>query len=139
MNWPAVVTSLMLIVACSDALSQKVYRCGPGGREYSQTPCPTGREIEVADPRSSEQQRDALAVAAGQARLAKDLRAERQEREREAATRPQGPAAIKPAVVAAATPSHPAEKRPKKKSTRNAGVKKDAAKAPGRVTSPPRP
>jgi hypothetical protein len=95
--------------------TQMVYRCGPGGREYSHKPCTTGREVTVADPRNEDQQRAAADVAASQTRLAKQLEAERHARE--AANAGKGPAAIKPApvVAAAASSAHPHGDKGKKK------------------------
>lgn len=134
MNWTAVATGLLMTIAGADALAQTVYRCGPGGREYSQTPCPAGHEVEVADPRSPEQQRAAQAAAAKDAQLARDLAAERHAREREAAARGLGPAAIKPAPAAASAAHAKAEKKSKKKSG-----KKPPADASWSATSPRRP
>ena len=45
-------------LACTGLHAQTVYRCGPEGRVYSQTPCPQGRTVDVNDERS-EQQRTA--------------------------------------------------------------------------------
>lgn len=58
-----------------------VYRCGPDGREYSDTPCRQGRAIDVADPRTDEERSAAREVAARDARLAARLRQERQKRQ----------------------------------------------------------
>jgi hypothetical protein len=134
----AIAASLLIVVASAQALAAPpIYRCGPDGREYSQTPCPAGREIDAADPRSAQQQRDGQAVAARDARLAKDLAAQRRSREREAAANGIGLAAIKrPAPAAAAT--HPqGEKKPKKKSGKKNTEK--PAGAEWRATSPQRP
>lgn len=95
----AALACLLIALAAADATAQKIYRCGPGGREYSQTPCPAGREIDASDPRSAEQQRDARAAAAADAKLARELADERRARERDAATRGLGPAGIKPAAA----------------------------------------
>jgi len=57
--------------------AQTVYRCGPDGRVYSQSPCPQGRAVDVSDERSTEQR------AAAQARARDDqLRGDALERER---------------------------------------------------------
>jgi hypothetical protein len=49
----------LLVVGAAAASAQTVYRCGPEGREYSQVPCKDGRSVDVADPRSKTQQREA--------------------------------------------------------------------------------
>ena len=127
MHWPTVVLSFALAMGAagtaqaqstSPSTSQKVYRCGADGREYSQTPCKAGREIEVADPRTPEQQRTGQAVAERQARLADQLAAERHARE--AAARGLGPAGIKPAPPVPDERVAKAErKKSKKKSKRH--------------------
>jgi hypothetical protein len=92
---------ILLFGAQAAAQSSKIYRCGPEGREYSQVPCKDGKVVDAADPRSAEQQRDALGVTESQKRLAASLEKERREREAKAAAT--GPAALtipKPAVPA---------------------------------------
>jgi hypothetical protein len=69
--------------------AQTIYRCGPDGREYSQTPCKDGRVVDAADPRSPDQQREARQIAESQARLARQLEAERRQREAKAPPPPQ--------------------------------------------------
>jgi hypothetical protein len=86
------VTATVLALAGAAASAQTVYRCGPDGREYSQTPCKDGRAVDVSDPRSAAQQREAKRVAADQRRLTDQLEAER--RQREAAALGQAPTAI---------------------------------------------
>lgn len=134
---PAVLTSLLLALAGADAAAQKVYRCGPDGREYSQAPCPAGRELDVSDTRSEAQRREAREAAAGEARLAKDLQAERREREREAAARGTGLAGIrKPAAPEAASGAKPAaEKKSKKKKS----GPREPAQADGKASASLRP
>jgi hypothetical protein len=73
---------------------QTVYRCGPEGRIYSQTPCADGKALTVDDPRSAEQQKAAREVSARDAEQARQLAAER--RQREAAARQQAAAGVKP-------------------------------------------
>jgi hypothetical protein len=43
---------------------QTVYRCGPEGRVYSQTPCSDGRPVTTDNSRSASQQNAAKEVAA---------------------------------------------------------------------------
>ena len=57
------------------------YRCANG--TYSSTPCPGGTQLDVADPRTPAQQQQAKDAAAREARLAKQLAAERRLREKE--------------------------------------------------------
>lgn len=65
------------LVAHVGVQAQTVYRCGPDGRVYSQTPCPQGRAVDVSDQRSAEQR------AAAQARTRDDqARGDALERER---------------------------------------------------------
>ena len=89
---------------------QTVYRCGPDGRVYSQTPCADGKALTVDDPRSAEQQKAARDVSARDAEQARQLAAER--RQREEAARKQGAAGIKPEAPAEAA-SAPRKKKTK--------------------------
>lgn len=68
---------LVTLMAAVSAQAQTVYRCGPEGRVYSQTPCPQGKAVDVSDDRSAEQR------AAAQARAREDRdRGDSLERER---------------------------------------------------------
>lgn len=102
------VATLSLLVATA-ALSagppQTVYRCGPDGRQYSQTPCADGREVTTEDSRSAEQQRAAREVSARDARRADKLAAER--KEREAAAKGQSEAGFRTGDAQAAAASEP--------------------------------
>lgn len=69
--------------------AQAVYRCGPEGRSYSQTPCADGRALDAADPRTADQRRQSQAAIATDQRLATAL-----ERERLAQERKPGPPAV---------------------------------------------
>lgn len=67
----------ILTVVCAVALggvsgagAQKVYRCGPDGRVYQQTPCAEGQVVDASDPRSAEQRKAAQAVARDDAKAA---------------------------------------------------------------------
>jgi hypothetical protein len=102
-----IVTLLMACAAVgaqAQPKAQKVFRCGPDGRIYSQTPCKEGTSVDVADPRSAEQQR-----AAAQAVKREEANTEKMARERqakEAAAAKQGAAHIpySAAIKAAAPP-----------------------------------
>jgi hypothetical protein len=91
--------------AASAAPPQTVYRCGPEGRVYSQTPCADGKPVTVDDPRSASQQKAARDVAARDADQARQLADER--RQREAAAKGQAAAGIKtvPAEAPASAPA----------------------------------
>lgn len=69
-----------------------VYRCGEG--QYSQTPCPGGRPLDTGPAPTPQQQAEARAAAATDAKLAEQLRQERHAREK--AARGQQPARIGP-------------------------------------------
>ena len=76
-------TLLLLLAAFigSAVQAQTVYRCGPDGRSYSQTPCALGRTVEVNDERSAQQRRDAIEVAERDRTLADSLQQDRLARE----------------------------------------------------------
>ena len=63
------------------AYAAGIYRCGPDGRTYSQTPCADGRLIDAADPRSDAERAEAKRVAARERNTAADLERERRARE----------------------------------------------------------
>ena len=73
---------LMAMAAQAQAPSAGVYRCG---NSYSATPCPGGQAVAADDPRSDAQRQQALAAKQQDAKLAKDLAAERRGREQAAA------------------------------------------------------
>lgn len=87
---------------------QTVYRCGPDGRVYSQTPCADGRAVTTEDSRSASQQKAASDVATRDAQQAQKLADER--RKREAAAKNQQAAGIRMPVAAAEGTSAPARK-----------------------------
>ncbi|MGA0610425.1 hypothetical protein [Caldimonas sp. KR1-144] len=102
--------------------AQTVYRCGPDGRSYSQTPCADGRAIEVADTRSDEQRRQSRAAIDADKRLADEL-----ERERLASERRPTPAAASLGGTPRAEADQPwrsAAKLPKPKGFKAQGASK---------------
>jgi hypothetical protein len=118
MNLPAPSTSRLAaawLLALSGSMAaaappQTVYRCGPDGRVYSQTPCADGRAVTTEDSRSASQQKAAGEVAARDAQQAQKLGDER--RQREAAAKNQQAAGIKmpaPAVEGASAPARKAK------------------------------
>jgi hypothetical protein len=119
---------LALLAACGAAgvqaqtKSQQVFRCGPDGRTYSQTPCKDGKEVDVADPRSAEQQRAAAQGVKREQAMTEKMARERQAREaaaaKQGATHIPYPAAIKaaappPAASAATGRKHKSKPKPK--------------------------
>ena len=73
----ALVLMMGLLCIGSSLQAQTVYRCGPDGRVYSQSPCPQGRAVDVSDERSATQR------AAAQDRARDDqVRGDALERER---------------------------------------------------------
>ena len=63
------------------AQAQTVWRCGPDGRSYSATPCPEGRVVAAADPRSAADVAAGREVARRESELARQLTLQRRERE----------------------------------------------------------
>ena len=106
-----VVLALLLTAASAQAqsLAPGVWRCGADGRSYSDTPCPGGLEVAVADPRSGPQVQAAQAAAARDRRLAEQLVREREQRDRLAQARFATP---RPTPIAAAAKSSKEAARP---------------------------
>ena len=77
--------ALMLVIGlAAPATAQKIYRCGPSGNVYSQHPCADGKALDINDPRTATQQREALADASKDAKRAEAMQREREEAERSA-------------------------------------------------------
>ncbi len=116
----AAVALLLLSGLASTFAAAPIYRCGPDGRVYSQTPCDGGRLIDAADPRSEAQRAEARRVAARERKTANDL--ERERRAQEAAQQPASATGIdgRPSAPETAAPPQPRAKpkhrgaRPKK-------------------------
>lgn len=81
------------------AQAQTIWRCGPDGRSFSDSPCAEGRMLEVADTRPSQDVAEARALADREIRLADRLRRERLREE--SAQRGNGLAALGPVSSAA--------------------------------------
>lgn len=73
--------ALSALAVCTTAPAQTIYRCGPDGRSYSQTPCAGARVVQAQDERTDQQRREAQAVAHSQRDLGESLAADRQARE----------------------------------------------------------
>jgi hypothetical protein len=100
----AIALACMASIAHAQTKAQKVFRCGPDGRIYSQTPCKDGATVEVADPRSTEQQR--AAAQANQREQAQNEKAARERHANEVAAAKQGAAHIPyTAAIKAAAPA----------------------------------
>ncbi|MDZ5455459.1 hypothetical protein [Azohydromonas lata] len=69
-----VLLPALLLAAATAASAQAVYRCGPDGSDYRQTPCPGGQALNVADPRTDAQRSEAAQRAQRDAELAQGLR-----------------------------------------------------------------
>jgi hypothetical protein len=64
----------LLLAATAAATAQTVYRCGPDGSDYRQTPCPGGQAVQAVDPRSEVQRNEATQRAQRDAALLQELR-----------------------------------------------------------------
>ena len=99
------VFALMLLAASlprvAVAASQGVWRCGPDGRSYESQPCKDGRAIELPGARPPADVLAAQRVAEADRRLARQLRDERLQRERELQARGPGVAGFGRAAPAA--------------------------------------
>ena len=113
----AALTVVLATALSSAAVAAPIYRCGPDGRVYSQTPCADGRLIDASDPRSAAQRAEASRVAARERKAADQL--ERDRREREAA---------QPAAQATGFNGRPAPPEPAASSAKPAKHKHHKAK-----------
>jgi len=95
------------LLAChgAEAAAQKVFRCGPDGRIYSQTPCKDGYEAIADDKRSPEQRKAAEDAVKREEKQAKEAVAA------QGAASTAKPAAAKPAASAAPSASASASNR----------------------------
>ena len=102
---------LLGCLAISGASAQQpVYRCG---NAYSQSPCPQGRVVDVADPRSQEQRVDARQLAGDEQQRA--LRMQRDRLTAQAATKPAGAGSLSALPAAAPASAGDRDRRTKKK------------------------
>ena len=86
MTLHTLIAGWMAIALITPAAAAEIYRCGPNGSTYSQTPCAEGRRIEINDARSDEQRAEARRVTERNLALASSLENDR--RADEAAHRP---------------------------------------------------
>lgn len=66
---------------CDVSEAATIYRCGPIGNAYSQTPCPDGSHLKVDDSRTPEQHSQARLLAANTRDLGNALERERLDKE----------------------------------------------------------
>ena len=103
-----IALALLLASAALQATAAgPIYRCGTS---YSQTPCPGGKLVDAADPRSAAQRAEAQRIAARERRDAAQL--ERERRAREAADKASA------AKAAASGPAHGKDKKKRAKVAR---------------------
>lgn len=106
---PLVVVACALVLSPALAEAAPIYRCG---QTYSQTPCPGGRLIDAADPRSAAQRAEARRTVERERQLAVQMERDRQQQEAGA------PKALATGVDAKAPPpaaSQPVPPKNKKK------------------------
>ena len=134
MKAAATALAALLPLLAQAAPPQTVYRCGPDGRVYSQTPCADGKPVTVDDPRSGEQQKAAREVASRDADHARKLADERHQRE--AAAKGQAAAGFRTAPTSALAASAPPHKTKRRKAKATAG---DGAANPVMIVPAPQP
>lgn len=106
---------LLGFATASSCWAQAVYRCGPQGRDYSQTPCKDGRAVDVDDARTPAQRAAAHEVARDDARRAETLASERRLREAAAVRGAAGITGPRPPQPAASSAAHKPPKRARAK------------------------
>jgi hypothetical protein len=94
----------LALSAAAAAHAAPIYRCGPGGKTYSQVPCAEGTVLESSDPRSAAQRKEAKRIAELERQRAADL--ERERVAAESAAKP-GAAGIAPKAAPAASAAAP--------------------------------
>lgn len=132
-------------------VAQPVYRCGDNS--YSTTPCPGGKAVDVADPRTAAQRAQTLDAARRESRMADEMEKTRLKQEAVAAKAAQAAAPLpvadppyeaasgdrtlspyrakKPQYFTAVAPKKPGDAKPtkaaKKKAVKKTKAKKQAA------------
>lgn len=111
MKMLATVLALVLPLAAG---AQTIWRCGPDGRSYSDTPCADGRSLEALEPRPADDVADAQQRATRERRDAETMTRERLALE--ARQRGDGVGGFRPAPVAQAQAARPqaAKKKPRR-------------------------
>ena len=129
----AAASAVLASVLAQAAPPQTVYRCGPDGRIYSQTPCADGKALSADDPRSASQQRAARDVAERDAEQAKKLAEERRQREQTAKGQQAAGFKMPPPADAASAPARKA--KPKAASAVTDPAMSPAMRAPAQSTA----
>ena len=119
MSMKRLLAIALLAAVCGAEAGAPIYRCG---KTYSQDPCPGGRLIDAADPRTAAQRAEAQRVIAREKKLAEDMERDRRDRE----------AGITPAQATGfngrPNPPQPSKKaEPSKKKKKKASKKAKAA------------
>ncbi|MEQ1804289.1 MAG: hypothetical protein ABL900_02845 [Burkholderiaceae bacterium] len=86
-------TALLVTTLCCSGIvdaATTIYRCGPGGREYSQRPCADGTVVEGTDGRTGAQRAAAARAVEQEKRRAAELERERLAEERKKVSPPIG-------------------------------------------------
>jgi hypothetical protein len=78
------LVALLFGAGVADAATT-IYRCGPGGREYSQRPCADGTVVEGTDGRTAAQRAQAARAIEQEKRRAAEMERERLAEERKKA------------------------------------------------------
>lgn len=97
----ALLTLCLTLVAAAHAVAAPIYRCGPGGKIYSQVPCADGTIVEATDPRTAAQRAEAKRIVEAERKRAAELERERKAAEKAAAKEAAGAAGVGPAASAA--------------------------------------
>ena len=95
-----------------------IYKCGPGGREFSQRPCADGTVVEGTDGRTAAQRAEAVKMVEQERRKATELERERRAQEK---AKPAAAAEInglaRPAAAAASAPEQTGARKKTSKTT----------------------
>jgi hypothetical protein len=104
-----------------------VWRCGEGGKTYSETPCPGGRAVDVADSRSSAEVQAARDSIKRDEALASRMRKQRLEDEKRNLAANAGAANLGPSAKPAAQASDKLKPKAKRKPVRQQAPGSSAA------------
>ena len=118
------------LIACAahaQPAESVAWRCGADGRSYSDQPCAGGRQVATNDVRGANQVAQAQDVVVRDKALARQLIAERHERERDTVQRGSGLIAIKPVAPAPQPRKEAGKKTPKKHRIEAAGTSASVA------------
>jgi hypothetical protein len=113
------LATMLFAHSAATAAGPKVFRCGPDGRIYSQTPCKDGYEVNADDKRSAEQRKAAEETVRRDEKLNQTMARERHATEVAAAK-------VGPAKIGNASAAKP----PASAASGAAAKKKRAAKNP---------